>query len=177
MDHSTISTLVFLIVWLITAAFYYKEHKARTLVESQLRAIAGQIAKSASESALANADLVAAQVPLVRHHEMLLEYLRNNEGKSVDEAKDAIKVLMDGVAEAKLEVAQFGTMRTVEIQELHERVEPTQLLVPELTQTNEVHDNPVTHHQKVLQHLRENPGSSVDQAKRSIRIKEVLHGR
>lgn len=137
--------IAFLIVLGLGGFLFWKERKARLLAESQVQALAGRVATVAAESANANAEMVAAQAPLVKHHEMLLDYLRKNEGKSIDEAKDALKYLMEGIETARIKV----------------------LTAPVIMETPD--SGEITRSHRLLHHLRQNPGASIAEAEEALK--------
>lgn len=150
--------IVFLVVLALIVYLYWKERKGRIWAETQVLSLSGQVARVASEAANANAEMVAAQAPLVRHHELLLDYLRKNDGKSIDDAKEALKILQDGVEVMGARVADIAVRRVLDAP-----CAPTRIEGP-------------GHHRDLLDHIRRNPGMSVDQAKRELSNKAAVDG-
>lgn len=143
--------IVFILVWGITAYFAFHERKGRLAAETQIQALSAHIAKVGSEAASALADQVYNQGQELTHHQQILEALRQNPGISVDEAKNSIASLMEGITSAEEKIRSLAKPIVAEIEN-----NGIGILAP-------------THHHNILQFLRDNPGSSVDQAKEALR--------
>lgn len=178
-----INNIVFILVWSATVALLLRERKGRQSAEAQILALSGQVAKIASESAIANAGLVAAQAPLVQHHEMLLDYLRKNDGTSIDDAKQALKALAEGIESASARVTairapaeplpnpEIGEAKEA-LKSLRDGIDDARKSIAAIRIPKEIHDastdESTTHHKNILAVLRANPGRSVDEAKEAL---------